>query len=237
MALFALRSASGARMRSSSRPTRSSNRPVCVHLIHEHLLLNSQALPGSSAYLRIKLRSAILFSEKGEDAQWVYLFRCLVQKGEHLMSYVHLTQAKRYQIEFLNKAGITPARMAEQLGVHPSTISRELKRGECRHGRYEGEYARWLRCAGGGGAEPTRDGCRPRFGNGRHGSSAGIGRQSKSGAGRDALACLGHRYRRSTPGFADCVARAASCTRTCPISDAIHVTIEAVPAHGWLTDA
>jgi IS30 family transposase len=57
------------------------------------------------------------------------------------MSYVHLTQAKRYQIEVLNKTGITPARMAEQLGVHPSTISRELKRGECRHGRYEGEYA------------------------------------------------------------------------------------------------
>ena len=57
------------------------------------------------------------------------------------MSYVHLTQAKRYQIEVLNKTGIKQTRIAEQLGVHPSTISRELKRGRDRHGRYQGECA------------------------------------------------------------------------------------------------
>jgi IS30 family transposase len=57
------------------------------------------------------------------------------------MSYVHLTQTKRYQIEVLNKTGITHARIAEQLGVNPSTICRELKRGKDRHGRYQGEYA------------------------------------------------------------------------------------------------
>ncbi len=57
------------------------------------------------------------------------------------MSYVHLTQAKRYQIEVLNRTGITQARIAEQLGVDPSTIWRELKRGKDRHGCYEGGYA------------------------------------------------------------------------------------------------
>ena len=57
------------------------------------------------------------------------------------MSYVHLTQVKRYQIEVLNKTGITQTQIAIQLGVHGSTVSRELKRGKCRHGRYEGESA------------------------------------------------------------------------------------------------
>ena len=57
------------------------------------------------------------------------------------MSDVHLTQAKRYQIEVLIKTDITQARIAQQLGVHPSTISREHRRGECRRGRYEGEHA------------------------------------------------------------------------------------------------
>jgi len=57
------------------------------------------------------------------------------------MSYVHLTQAKRYQIEALIKTGITGASIAEQLGVNPSTICRELKRGKNCHGRYEGENA------------------------------------------------------------------------------------------------
>ena len=59
------------------------------------------------------------------------------------MSYVHLTQTQRYQIEVLIKTGVVQARIAEQLGVHPSTISRELKRGTCRRGRYKGEYAHW----------------------------------------------------------------------------------------------
>jgi IS30 family transposase len=57
------------------------------------------------------------------------------------MNYVHLTQVKRYQIEVLKKTGIDQTQIAEQLGVSPSTVCRELKRGKDRHGRYEGEYA------------------------------------------------------------------------------------------------
>jgi len=57
------------------------------------------------------------------------------------MSYVHLTQAKRYQIEVLNRTGIARSSIARQLGVDPSTIWRELKRGVDRRGRYDGEYA------------------------------------------------------------------------------------------------
>ena len=79
------------------------------------------------------------------------------------MSYVHLTQGKRYQIEVLNKTGIAHVRIAEQLGVDPSTISREIKRGKDCHGRYEGEHAQRAALR------------RRRCGDGLHGSSAGIG--------------------------------------------------------------
>src|SRR5690606_11576175 len=42
--------------------------------------------------------------------------------------YHHLSQAQRYQIEALLKAGLSFTAIAQQLGVHRSTISREVKR-------------------------------------------------------------------------------------------------------------
>jgi IS30 family transposase len=40
----------------------------------------------------------------------------------------HLTQEQRYHIEAYKKAGYSNAEIARDLGVHPSTIGRELKR-------------------------------------------------------------------------------------------------------------
>ena len=42
--------------------------------------------------------------------------------------YTQLTQEQRYQIYAMNKAGMTQKDIAEEIGVHPSTVSRELKR-------------------------------------------------------------------------------------------------------------
>lgn len=44
------------------------------------------------------------------------------------MSYSHLSQAERYQIQRLNRAGVSGHWIARCLGRSPSTISRELKR-------------------------------------------------------------------------------------------------------------
>ena len=44
------------------------------------------------------------------------------------MSYHHLTQEQRSQIQALKSMGHTQDEMAHAIGVHPSTISRELKR-------------------------------------------------------------------------------------------------------------
>lgn len=44
--------------------------------------------------------------------------------------YKHLTFNNRLQIEAWQKVGVTPGTMADKLGVHISTIYRELKRGE-----------------------------------------------------------------------------------------------------------
>jgi len=46
------------------------------------------------------------------------------------MNYTHITQAERYQIYALNKAGISQSRIAGQLNRNPSTISRELRRNK-----------------------------------------------------------------------------------------------------------
>ena len=40
----------------------------------------------------------------------------------------HLTQQQRYHIEAYKKAGYGNSEIARDLGVHPSTIGRELKR-------------------------------------------------------------------------------------------------------------
>lgn len=48
--------------------------------------------------------------------------------------YTQLTQEERYQIYALMKAGHNPTEIAEVLGRHKSTISRELKRNRGRRG-------------------------------------------------------------------------------------------------------
>ena len=45
-------------------------------------------------------------------------------------SYHHLTWEQRLKIEALNSAGIKPTQIAKQLGVHHSTVYRELSRGK-----------------------------------------------------------------------------------------------------------
>jgi IS30 family transposase len=54
------------------------------------------------------------------------------------MSYSQLTQEQRYVIYVLNKRGETQTSIADEIGVHKSTISRELDRNEGQRGyRYK----------------------------------------------------------------------------------------------------
>ena len=50
------------------------------------------------------------------------------------MSYIHLTIEKRSQIEVLRKEGYSVRRIASLIGVHHSTVARDLN-------RVEGEYS------------------------------------------------------------------------------------------------
>jgi IS30 family transposase len=50
------------------------------------------------------------------------------------LTYTQLTREQRYQIYILRKAGHLQNFIARELGVHPSTISRELERGRGRRG-------------------------------------------------------------------------------------------------------
>jgi IS30 family transposase len=50
------------------------------------------------------------------------------------MNYSQLTQEQRYQIYALLKTGCKPTQIAEIVGVHKSTISRELKRNKGKRG-------------------------------------------------------------------------------------------------------
>ena len=50
------------------------------------------------------------------------------------MSYIHLTIEKRSQIEVLRREGYSVRRIANLIGVHYSTVARELN-------RIEGEYS------------------------------------------------------------------------------------------------
>ena len=43
------------------------------------------------------------------------------------MTYKQLTQEQRYQIAAFMKAGFTQKQIAQEISVHPSTVSRELK--------------------------------------------------------------------------------------------------------------
>ena len=44
------------------------------------------------------------------------------------MRYKQLTLAKRYHISALHQQGLKQYEIAKEIGVHPSTISRELRR-------------------------------------------------------------------------------------------------------------
>ena len=55
------------------------------------------------------------------------------------MCYAHLTRSQRYQIEALKQANIAVNRIAHKLGVHRSTVYRELRRG----GRKRQAYVAW----------------------------------------------------------------------------------------------
>ena len=51
-----------------------------------------------------------------------------------MRNYKQLSQAQRYQIEILKKAGKNQKEIAELLGVSPATICRELKRNKGQKG-------------------------------------------------------------------------------------------------------
>lgn len=55
-------------------------------------------------------------------------------------NYTHLSLVQRYQLEAFIKAGLSQKKIAAQLGVHPSTISRELSRNIARGGKTRGKY-------------------------------------------------------------------------------------------------
>lgn len=57
------------------------------------------------------------------------------------MCYTHLTRAQRYQIEVLIQAQQPVDRIASKLGVHRSTVYRELRRGRCGQHRYSSSFA------------------------------------------------------------------------------------------------
>ena len=62
------------------------------------------------------------------------------------MAYTQLTREQRYQIYILKKAGHRQNFIAKEIGVHPSTISRELARGRGQRG-YRPKQADELACA------------------------------------------------------------------------------------------
>jgi transposase, IS30 family len=70
------------------------------------------------------------------------------------MNYTHLTQAERYQIAILSKAGHEQSEIARVMNRHPSTISRELRRNRGQRGyrakqAHEFSQARMRACENG----------------------------------------------------------------------------------------
>ena len=53
-----------------------------------------------------------------------------------MKEYTQLTQPQRYEISALHKVGQGPTQIARILGVHRTTISRELKRNRSPNGYY-----------------------------------------------------------------------------------------------------
>lgn len=58
-----------------------------------------------------------------------------------MQKFKQLSLAQRYQIEILLQTGLTQTAIAKQIGVHKSTISRELKRSIPKRGKGSGEYS------------------------------------------------------------------------------------------------
>ena len=56
----------------------------------------------------------------------------------------HLTTQQRYEISFRLQNKERPIDIAMALGVHCSTISREIRRNKTPHGKYNAEKAQWL---------------------------------------------------------------------------------------------
>ncbi|MDP3022356.1 MAG: IS30 family transposase [Sulfuricurvum sp.] len=57
------------------------------------------------------------------------------------MSYNQLTMVQRYQIEALRRERVSLSAIAKALGVHRSTIGREIRRNELDTGEYQAYYA------------------------------------------------------------------------------------------------
>ena len=57
-----------------------------------------------------------------------------------MKNYKRLSLGQRYQIQSLFNIGLSQTKIAEQLNVHRSTISRELKRNIPKRGRTAGSY-------------------------------------------------------------------------------------------------
>ncbi len=57
------------------------------------------------------------------------------------MKYKQLTITKRYQLLALKKLGYNQKEIAEEIGVHPSTICRELKHHDVKVHEYNTEMA------------------------------------------------------------------------------------------------
>ena len=58
-----------------------------------------------------------------------------------MQKFKQLSLAQRYQIEILLQTGLTQTSIAKQIGVHKSTISRELKRSIPKRDKGSGEYS------------------------------------------------------------------------------------------------
>ena len=57
------------------------------------------------------------------------------------MTYRQITYGERYMLAALRKRGSSAAAIARQLGRHPSTMAREIKRNQCNDGAYRASKA------------------------------------------------------------------------------------------------
>jgi transposase, IS30 family len=58
------------------------------------------------------------------------------QSWTNTMAYTHLTREARYQIHALRRQGVSNARIAAEVGCHPSTVSREIRRNAGKRGYF-----------------------------------------------------------------------------------------------------